>query len=143
MGAGVRDEELVEGVDGGRQDAEPVGADGVGELLDAHAGDDLIVAGDLQELLVEDVVLVAVDEGGDVADYCEDVELVAFDGVVGEEDVVEFEVEEVVAHGAHHLVGLHVVHVEDVEVDKRFRSKNGRLDWLPSATHLLEDFADV
>lgn len=91
-------------------------SNGIRKLLDADAGYDLIVTSDFQKFLVEDVILVVVDEVGNIADYGQDIELITLDGVVGEEDVMQFEIEEVVAHGAHHFVGLHVVHVEDVEV---------------------------
>jgi hypothetical protein len=90
--------------------------DGVGKLLNTNAGNDLIFSSNLQKPLVEDIVFVAVDKCRDIPDDRQNVELVPLDGVVGQKDVMQLEVEEVVAHDPHHLVGLHVVHVEDVEV---------------------------
>jgi hypothetical protein len=106
-------------------------------LLDADAGDDLVIACDFKELLVEYVVLVAIDEGGDVPYDSEDIELIPLDGVIGQEDVVQFEVEEVVAHGAHHLVGLHVVHVQDVQVVEA--AVEGLADLEAQVHHCVED----
>lgn len=100
--------------------------------MDAHTGDDFIFASDLKELLVEDIVLVGVDEGWDVPDDCEDVELIPFDGVVGEEDVMKFQIKQVIPHGPHHLVGLHVVHVQDVQVVK---TAIKRLTYLKTQVH--------
>lgn len=66
-----------------------MGPYGVGKLLDAHTGDDFVVSRDFQELLVEDVVLVAIDEVGDITYYGQDVKFIPFDGVIGQEDIVE------------------------------------------------------
>lgn len=60
----------------------------VWELLDADAGDDFIISCDFQELLVEDVVFVGVDEGGNIPHNSEDIEFITLNGVVWQEDIM-------------------------------------------------------
>lgn len=66
--------------------------------------------------MVEDIVFVAVDKVGYVAYYCQDIEFIPLDSVIGQEDIMELQVEQMVPHSPHHLIGLHVVHVQDIEV---------------------------
>lgn len=68
----------------------------------------------------EHVVLVAFNEGRDGTEHLQDVEEVLVDSLTGQINVLEFESEEVVAHGADLLIGLHVVHVDNVDVVKGF-----------------------
>ena len=88
------------------------------KLLNTHTSDYFIFPSDLKELLIEDIVFVGIDKGWDASDNCKDVEFISFNGVVGEEDIMEFQIKQMVAHGPHHLVCLHIMHVQDVQVVK-------------------------
>lgn len=92
--------------------------DRIGKLLDANAGNNLIVACNLKELLIEDIVFMRVNKRRNIPDYRQNIEFISLDRVVGEEDIMQLQIEEVVSHGPHHLIGLHVVHVEDVQIVK-------------------------
>ena len=112
----VRDHKFIEGVDGGGKDPQPMGPDWVSQLLNTNTIYDLILAGQLQKPLVEHVVFVASDKSRDVPDYCQNIEFISFDCVVGQKHIVEFEVEDMVAHNSHHFVSLHIMHVQNVQV---------------------------
>ena len=112
----VRDHEFIEGVDGGREDTQSMGPDGVSQLLNANTIDDLVLASQFQKPLVEHVVFVASDKSRDVPDYCQNIEFISFDCVVGQKHIVEFEVEDVVTHNTHHFICLHVMHIQNVQV---------------------------
>jgi hypothetical protein len=114
-----------------------VSANRIRQLLDTDAGDDLIIPSNLQEALAEDIILVGSHKGRDVSDYCQHIEFVAFNCMVGEEDVMKFEVKQMIAHHSHHLVGLHVVHVEDVEVVETV--VEGLADLEAKIHHLVEE----
>jgi hypothetical protein len=66
--------------------------------------------------LVKNVVFVGADKGGDVSYHRENVKFIAFNSVVGQEDVVQLQIEEMITHYPHHLVGLLIVHIQDVQV---------------------------
>ena len=93
-----------------------MGANGVRKLLDADTRDDFVVACDLQEFLVENVVFIGIHKGRNIADHCKHIKLISFDSVIRQEDVMQLEIEEMVAQTAHHFVCLHVVHVENIQV---------------------------
>lgn len=90
--------------------------DRIRKLVNADACNNFVVFGDFKEPLGEDVVFVIGNKGVDVSDDLEDVKLILLDGLVGQEDVMEFQIEDVIAHDPHNLIGFHVMHVEDVEV---------------------------
>lgn len=81
--------------------------------------------------------MVGLDEGGDVADDGEDVELALGDGLVGQVDVVEVEAEEMVRHDAHLLVSLHVEDVVGVHIVEGLVEGLGDLD--ADVDHSVED----
>lgn len=112
----VRDHKFIEGVDGCGEDTQPVGPDGVSQLLNANTVDDLILAGQFQKPLVEHVIFITGDKSGDIPNYCQNIEFISFNCIVGQKDVVKFEVKDVVAHNSHHFVGLHVMHIQNVQV---------------------------
>ena len=86
----VRYHEFIEGVDGGREDTQSMGPDGVSQLLNANTIDDLVLASQFQKPLVEHVVFIVGDKSGDISDYRQNIEFISFDGVVGQKHVVEF-----------------------------------------------------
>lgn len=57
-----------------------------------------------------------IDKRWNVSDHREDIEFIPFNSMVWQEDVMKFQIEQMVSHGPHHLVSLHIVHVQDVQI---------------------------
>ena len=87
-------------------------------MLDTDARYDLVLSCQLKKPLVEDVVFEFIDKLWNVPHHCQNIEFISFYGVVGQKDIMKVQIEEMVAHNSHHLVSLHVMHVENVEVVK-------------------------
>jgi len=87
--------------------------------------------------LVENVVFIGVDKGRNIADHCKHIKLIAFNGVIGQEDVMQLEIEEMVAQTTHHFVCLHVVHVQNIQVVKTI--VEGLTDLETQVDHRIEN----
>lgn len=93
-----------------------MGLNGVWELLDTNRRYDLIISCNLQKFLRQQVVLVRCNELRDVLYDLQNVELILFDGLAGQIRVVQPQAKNVASKNLHLLIGLHVVHVDDIEV---------------------------
>lgn len=85
-------------------------------MIDSDGIDLLAFGGELYECISEEIVGVFGDESLYVLDDVEDIEGALLDGLRGEIDIHEGEIEFVVCQEPHLLIGLHVVHVEDINV---------------------------
>jgi hypothetical protein len=88
-----------------------VSPDRIRQLLDTDTRNNLIICCHLQKSLIKDIVFEIGNERWNVSDYVENIEFVAFYGVIGEKNIVKLQIEEMVTHYSHHFVSLHVVHV--------------------------------
>lgn len=68
----------------------------------------------------EHIVFEPLDEGGDRPENLENVEEVLVDGLTGEVDILQLQPKQIVTHSADLLVGLHVVHIDNVDVVECF-----------------------
>ena len=72
--------------------------------------------------------MIVFDEGWNIPDYAEDVELALRNCLVGQVDIVQLQAEQMVAHHPHLLVGLHVKDVDGVHVVEGFVEGFGDLN---------------
>ena len=103
-------------VDIGVEEAEPVGFDGVGDLLDANCGNLSVVLGHLQESLVIDVIFVRHQKLLDLPHNLHNIQVPLLQGLTRQMPGDNIKPKDLLGERAHVLVSLIVVEVEGVEV---------------------------